>query len=105
MWVSLLAVDPSLLGISFADAEWWMFLGGICGAMYVVQSILTGPILGMAIFVIAGMVGQMGAALLVDTYGLFNSTAVPATPLRLGGVDSPSVCWCGGFLPHPQEGP
>jgi hypothetical protein len=86
VWCSLLAMDPSLLGISFADAEWWMFLGGICGAMYVVQSILTAPILGMAIFVIAGMIGQLSTALLVDTFGLFNSTAVPATPLRLGGV-------------------
>jgi transporter family-2 protein len=86
VWCSLLAVDPSLLGIIFADAEWWIFLGGICGAKYVVQSILTAPILCMAIFVIAGMIGQLSTALSVDTVGLFNSTAVPATPLRLGGV-------------------
>jgi hypothetical protein len=38
VWGILVASDPSLRVLALADAQWWMFLGGISGTMYGVQS-------------------------------------------------------------------
>jgi transporter family-2 protein len=126
VWGIGLAADPEIRQFDAARIEWWMFLGGILGACYVLQSIIMGPILGIAIFTIFVVAGQLStgappsrhlvactslssspclhlsllhtlaramcvsplssAALIVDTFGLLNSTAVAATPLRLVGV-------------------
>ena len=36
----------------FADAAWWMYLGGTMGAFYVASSVFISPVLGVAVFLV-----------------------------------------------------
>jgi transporter family-2 protein len=51
------------------DAPWWVWIGGLLGAFYVLGSIVTAPKLGAATLVALILAGQAIASLLVDHYG------------------------------------
>ena len=71
-------------GVRSAPA--WAFLGGICGAFYVLFAILAISRIGAAVTIAAAVFGQQVASLLVDTLGWFGATRVPLTPARLTGA-------------------
>jgi bacterial/archaeal transporter family-2 protein len=68
------------------DAPWWVWIGGVLGAFYVLGSIVTAPKLGAATLVALILAGQAIASLLVDHYGWVGFEENPITPLRLLGV-------------------
>jgi len=68
------------------DAPWWVWIGGVLGAFYVLGSIVTAPKLGAATLVALILAGQAIASLLVDHYGWVGFDENPVTPLRLLGV-------------------
>ena len=90
--VLLLIVATGALGGSgnglegFRSAPLWSFLGGICGASYVLFSILTLPRVGAAVTISCAILGQQIAALLVDSFGLFGAPRLPFTAARIAGV-------------------
>jgi len=43
-------------------------------------------VLGAALMLAASIVGQLGAALVIDHYGLFGGTVISVTPARILGV-------------------
>ena len=65
---------------------WWIWIGGIIGAVYVVASILFAPRLGAAVFISLIVTGQMLASILLDNYGLVGFSIRTITPLRIAGV-------------------
>ena len=67
-------------------APWWVWVGGLLGAFYVLGSIVTAPRLGAATLVAAILAGQAVASLLVDHYGWVGFDETPITPGRLAGV-------------------
>ena len=69
-----------------SDAPWWVWIGGVLGAFYVLGSIVTAPKLGAATLVALILAGQAIASLLVDHYGWVGFEENPVTPLRLLGV-------------------
>lgn len=71
-------------GMRLAPA--WAYLGGLCGASYVLFTILAIPKLGAALTVASAVFGQQVAALLVDSLGLFGVVRVPLTLTRLAGA-------------------
>ena len=71
---------------SFARAPWWMWTGGIFGATFILMSVIVTPKLGTALMMAATIVGQLGAALVIDHYGWFGATVIPISLTRVLGV-------------------
>ncbi len=70
----------------FRGLPFWAFLGGICGAVYVVASIVALPRIGAATTVCATVLGQQVISLLFDTFGWLGVPRTPLTPGRLVGA-------------------
>jgi bacterial/archaeal transporter family-2 protein len=68
------------------DAPWWVWIGGLLGAFYVLGSIVTAPKLGAATLVALILAGQAVASLLVDHYGWVGFEEHPVSALRIAGV-------------------
>src|SRR4030095_2429257 len=68
------------------DAPWWVWIGGLLGAFYVLGSIVTAPKLGGAPLVEMIRPGKAIASLLVAHFGGVGFEEQPITPLRVVGV-------------------
>lgn len=68
------------------DAPWWVWIGGLLGAFYVLGSIVTAPKLGATTLVALILAGQAIASLLVDHYGWVGFDEHPVSALRIAGV-------------------
>lgn len=64
----------------------WQCLGGACGAFLVTSQGFTVSILGVAVFTVAVVAGQVVASLAVDRAGLGPGAAEPITPPRALGA-------------------
>ena len=67
-------------------APWWMWTGGLFGALFIFMAVVATPALGAALMLASSIVGQLGAALVIDHYGLLGGTVIPVTPTRAIGV-------------------
>jgi transporter family-2 protein len=67
-------------------APWWVWVGGVLGAFYVLGSVVTAPRLGAATLVALILAGQAAASLTVDHFGLVGFEENPVTPGRLLGI-------------------
>jgi transporter family-2 protein len=65
---------------------WWLVLGGVGGAFFVLGQGLTVGALGVALFTIAVVCGQTVSSLLLDHRGLASMPSTPATPRRIFGA-------------------
>jgi transporter family-2 protein len=68
------------------EAPWWVWVGGLLGAFYVLGSVVTAPKLGAATLVALILAGQAVASLTVDHFGLVGFQENPITPGRLLGI-------------------
>ena len=88
--VLLLATRPLLRGWPEVDqlgnAPWWVWIGGLFGAFYVLGSVVTAPRLGAATLVALILAGQALASLLVDHFGWVGFDEHPISPGRIAGV-------------------
>jgi bacterial/archaeal transporter family-2 protein len=73
-------------GSRLVDAPWWVWLGGLCGAFYVLGTVVAAPKLGAATLVALILAGQVVASLLVDHFGWVGFAEQPITPGRIAGV-------------------
>ncbi|MGH3131459.1 MAG: DMT family transporter [Gaiellaceae bacterium] len=73
-------------GDRLAGAPWWVWVGGLLGAFYVLGSVVTAPRLGAATLVVFILAGQAVASLLVDHFGWVGFDETPITPGRLAGI-------------------
>jgi transporter family-2 protein len=73
-----------------APALWgaprWIWLGGVGGATYVALAVLLAHRLGAALLSAAGILGQVGASLLIDHYGWFGVPVQRLSPERIVGL-------------------
>lgn len=92
--ISAMVILP-LLGAQRASAPsistalqgpWWLWVGGILGAVYVGGAAAVTPKLGAGGFLVCVVAGQMVVAMLVDHFGLMGIAPKPVTLLRLAGV-------------------
>ena len=65
---------------------WWGWLGGVCGATYVVSVFMLIPEIGVAPTVALTVAGQQIASVFVDRHGLLRLPRRPITRVRLAGV-------------------
>jgi bacterial/archaeal transporter family-2 protein len=87
--LALIAVttqQPLPAGASFGRAPWWMWTGGLFGATFIMMSVIVTPKLGTALMMAATIVGQLGAALVIDHYGWFGANVIPISLTRVLGV-------------------
>ena len=68
------------------SAPWWVWIGGLLGAFYVVGSIVTAPKLGAATLIALVVAGQGVASLVVDHFGWVGFEPRHVTPGRLVGI-------------------
>jgi transporter family-2 protein len=84
--VALAQRAPIPGGAVLARLPWWVWGGGLLGALYVVGSILLVPRLGAATLTASIVAGQLAAALLLDQFGLVGYARHPLTLARLLGA-------------------
>jgi bacterial/archaeal transporter family-2 protein len=72
-------------GRIFRRAPWWVYAGGLGGAVYVVAVTAAGPVLGIAVVTFGALFGQFVGGLIVDSTGLGAITR-PVTRSRLMGA-------------------
>lgn len=84
--LAAIARVPLAFGPAWERSEWWHWLGGLLGAVYIVATIVLAPRLGAATLVAAAVAGQMAMALVLDQFGWVGFAEHPVSPLRLLGA-------------------
>ena len=84
--VALIASKPLPSGSRLGGAPWWVWVGGLLGAFYVVGVIVTAPRLGAVALIAAVVAGQSVCSVLADQFGWVGFPQHSATPGRLAGL-------------------
>jgi bacterial/archaeal transporter family-2 protein len=71
---------------SLIEAPWWVWTGGLLGAVFVVTTAALAPTLGAATLLSIAVAGQMTFALLLDHYGLVGFAVRPLSVWRVVGA-------------------
>jgi transporter family-2 protein len=80
---------------ALASSPWWMWLGGLVGAVYVTSAAEFAPRMGAAPWLGLVVTGQILSSLALDHYGLVGFPTHPLTwPRVLGAI----LLLCGVFL-------
>ena len=66
--------------------RWWQMLAGMIGAVFVFSQALTIPVIGVAVFTVAVVTGQMLGGMTLDRLGWTPAGVQRITPRRLGGA-------------------
>ena len=67
-------------------APGWLWLGGLGGAAYVFLAVLLAQRLGAAVLSATGILGQLGASMLIDHYGWFGLPVQRLSAERVVGL-------------------
>lgn len=79
----------------YAEAPWYVYLGGLLGVIIVYMVARSIPPLGVAVATTAIIVGQVLTACLIDHLGMFGLNKVPFTWHRVAGT---ALMASGAFL-------
>jgi bacterial/archaeal transporter family-2 protein len=71
---------------TFSQAPWWVWIGGLLGAFYIVLTILLIPKIGAAALISSAVLGQMLFSLAADHYGILGTQVRTASPSRMLGA-------------------
>jgi transporter family-2 protein len=73
-------------GALLSAAPWWVWTGGLLGAVFVVTTAWLAPVLGAATLLSVAIAGQMTFALVLDHYGLVGFPQRAMSPGRAVGT-------------------
>jgi transporter family-2 protein len=73
-------------GRELAHAPWWVWCGGMMGAVYVLGAVLIAPRIGPGPLLALVVMGQMSAALVLEHYGWLGTVRHPVSAVRILGV-------------------
>jgi transporter family-2 protein len=82
------------IGSTF-DVSWYYLLGGLLGAVYVLNALIAVAAIGAGGVAAATVTGQLIASVAIDRAGLFGLDEVPLSPDRILGV---ALLLAGTFL-------
>lgn len=68
------------------QGSWWLWIGGVLGAIYVGSAAAITPKLGAGGFLLLVVAGQIVASILVDHFGLMGLTIKPINIAKVMGV-------------------
>jgi transporter family-2 protein len=77
---------PVPAGSVFTDAPWWMWIGGILGAIYVAAAAVLISKLGSAVLFTIVIFGQLVMAVIMDQYGWIGLEKHPVNAQRVAGI-------------------
>lgn len=86
---------PSLANLG--GAPWWMWVGGFCGAFFLIGSLIIVPRIGSLLFLLSVILGQMIGALAADGFGLFG---LPVQHIAWGKIAGVGLVLAGAFVYH-----
>lgn len=89
----VLRVSAPTLGKAL-QGPWWLWIGGVLGALYVAGAASLTPRLGAGGFLLLVVAGQIITAVVVDHFGLMGLAPKPVNVARVAGV----VLILGGVL-------
>ncbi|TCC23068.1 DMT family transporter [Kribbella speibonae] len=70
----------------YGGLRWWQCLGGLSGAFLVATQSITVSVIGVAVFLVAGVAGQAISSLVVDRLGFGPAGPQPLTAVRIVGA-------------------
>jgi len=65
---------------------WWMWVGGLIGALYVLGNVVLVPLVGTGLAVVIVLVGLMAGSLLIDQFGWLGAKRHPITVVQIVGL-------------------
>lgn len=65
---------------------WWVLIGGVVGVVFVAGAIVTAPVLGVALFFVCVVAGQVIGSTLIDQFGAFGLEVKPINTLKAVGL-------------------
>jgi transporter family-2 protein len=77
---------PIPAGHVFTDATWWMWVGGVLGAIYVAAAAVLITKLGSAVMFTLVILGQLVMAVIMDHYGMIGLDKHPVSVPRIAGI-------------------
>ena len=89
---TLLALPPMLAfgrDVDVATAlagPWWLWIGGVSGTLVVLAGLTVAPMIGVALFLVMAVAGQLLCGALIDHFGLFGVAVRPIDPVRALGL-------------------
>ena len=69
-----------------ATIPWWAYLGGVCGAAYILVTLVSAPKLGAILLIVCLAAGQMIASVCLDHFGWVGYQVKPITLLKVVGI-------------------
>jgi bacterial/archaeal transporter family-2 protein len=73
-------------GSTFTNAPWWMWVGGVLGAIYVAAAAVLISKLGSAVMFTLIILGQLSMAVVMDHFGMIGLDKHPVTVPRIIGI-------------------
>ncbi len=64
---------------------WWVVFGGMLGVFFVLGGVIVAPTLGMGLFFVCLIAGQLLGSGLADHFGVFGLDVKPLTAIKLVG--------------------
>lgn len=86
LFIMVAVEDKRFSNIRFAfdrSCPWWIWIGGILGAMFVILSVLLVPLLGVGQLLVLVLLGQLLGSICIEQYGWFK---VPKKSLQLSQI-------------------
>jgi transporter family-2 protein len=65
---------------------WWVVIGGIVGVVFVAGSVVVAPVLGVALFFVCVVGGQLIGSTFIDQFGVFGLTVKPLNTMKFVGI-------------------
>ena len=65
---------------------WWVIVGGVVGAIFVAGAIVTAPVLGVALFFVCMVAGQLIGSTIIDQIGAFGLEVKPINTMKIVGL-------------------
>jgi transporter family-2 protein len=65
---------------------WWVIIGGIVGLVFVAGGVIVAPALGVALFFVCVVAGQLLGSILADQWGAFGMPVKPINLTKLLGL-------------------
>lgn len=84
--IVLVLRPPLTFQRNHGKSPWWMWIGGLLGALFVLGNVYLVPVIGTGFAVIIVLIGLMIGSLLIDQFGWLSSEKNPVTLLQLGGL-------------------
>lgn len=88
--VAMVLLTRSSLRLRVPEGErqnpWWMWLGGVLGAIYVTGVAFLSPLIGPAVTVVVIQIGLIAGALMVDQFGLLSAPKRSVRPRQVIGL-------------------